>query len=342
MGDARSLCPLPGHLALQPSQVTKCSRGALPQTGGTEVCDCLNSYLSSCKRGPLLAAPWLGLHAFTTVGRGSDPGWGTEIPQALQCGRIKAIRHFSKGLGHCEPWQDKCVHGLWPWVSAPALCSACRSTVIRQTFLEAVALAGTWGRQVLRIVASLALWRGPGGPEAQAEARRVGAHPDGDAGLQSRGPGGQLCAWLMTEATWEVGAEWEKRDGCVRGSWRPEGEVLLGRRPPPSCQRTRALNRKQQGESHELGRPGVRAVPSPGAARMRRRDRCVCCRSFTHVRQSPCTLVRRSKQPLAAEVLQSAGGPGRVPGFLTDAAGDSPAALSAPWRALSGPPEPTC
>ena len=134
----------------------------------------------------------------------------------------------------CMAWGHGC----------PRLLSAlaCRSSVIRQTFLEAVALAGTRGRQVLRIVTSLALWRGPGGPEAQAEARRVGAHPDRGADLQSRGPGGQLCARPMTEATWEVGAEWEKRDGRVRGSWRPEGEVLLGRRPPPSSRQTRALN----------------------------------------------------------------------------------------------------
>lgn len=42
---------------------------------------------------------------------------------------------------------------------------------------------------MLRTVASLALWLGPGGPEAQAEAHQMGAHPDGGAGLRSRGPG---------------------------------------------------------------------------------------------------------------------------------------------------------
>ena len=71
----------------------------------------------------------------------------------------------------CMAWGHGC----------PRLLStlACRSSMIRQTFLEAVTLAGTQGRQVLRIVTSLALWQGPEGPEAQAEARRVGAHPDG-------------------------------------------------------------------------------------------------------------------------------------------------------------------
>ena len=30
---------------------------------------------------------WLGLHAVTTKGPGSIPGWGTKIPQASQWGK---------------------------------------------------------------------------------------------------------------------------------------------------------------------------------------------------------------------------------------------------------------
>ena len=33
--------------------------------------------------GNSLAVQWLGLGAFTAVGPGSIPGWGTKIPQAL-------------------------------------------------------------------------------------------------------------------------------------------------------------------------------------------------------------------------------------------------------------------
>ena len=32
-----------------------------------------------------LAVQWLGLHASTAEGPGSIPGWGTEIPQVMQC-----------------------------------------------------------------------------------------------------------------------------------------------------------------------------------------------------------------------------------------------------------------
>ena len=120
----------------------------------------------------------------------------------------------------CMAWGHGC----------PRLLSAlaCRSSVIRQTFLEAVALAGTRGRQVLRIVTSLALWRGPGGPEAQAEARRVGAHPDRGADLQSRGPGGQLCARPMTEATWEVGGRVGEEGRTRPGILAPGGRGAAG------------------------------------------------------------------------------------------------------------------
>ena len=40
---------------------------------------------------------------------------------------------------------------------------------------------------MLTVAPALALWLGPGGPEAQAGARQVGAHPDRGAGLRSRG-----------------------------------------------------------------------------------------------------------------------------------------------------------
>ena len=32
---------------------------------------------------------WLGLGAFTAVGLGSIPGWGTKIPQAMWCSQTK-------------------------------------------------------------------------------------------------------------------------------------------------------------------------------------------------------------------------------------------------------------
>ena len=35
------------------------------------------------------AVQWLGLCAFTAEGPGSDPGWGTKIPQASQHGQKK-------------------------------------------------------------------------------------------------------------------------------------------------------------------------------------------------------------------------------------------------------------
>ena len=37
--------------------------------------------------GNSLAVQWLGLHAFTTEGLGSIPGWGTKIPQAMWRGQ---------------------------------------------------------------------------------------------------------------------------------------------------------------------------------------------------------------------------------------------------------------
>ena len=39
-----------------------------------------------------LAVQWLGLHAFTAEGPGSIQGWGTKIPQAMQCGQKKKKR----------------------------------------------------------------------------------------------------------------------------------------------------------------------------------------------------------------------------------------------------------
>ena len=34
-----------------------------------------------------LVVQWLGLHASTAGGMGSIPGWGTKIPQAIQCAK---------------------------------------------------------------------------------------------------------------------------------------------------------------------------------------------------------------------------------------------------------------
>ena len=38
---------------------------------------------------------WLGLGAFTAVGLGSIPGWGTKIPQAMQPKKKKGIKKKS-------------------------------------------------------------------------------------------------------------------------------------------------------------------------------------------------------------------------------------------------------
>ena len=49
--------------------------------------------MDSDKEGSLLenslAVQWLGLSAFTAEDLGSIPGWGTKIPQAVQCGQKK-------------------------------------------------------------------------------------------------------------------------------------------------------------------------------------------------------------------------------------------------------------
>ena len=39
--------------------------------------------------GNSLTVQWLGLQAFTNVGLGLIPGWGTKILQATQCGQGK-------------------------------------------------------------------------------------------------------------------------------------------------------------------------------------------------------------------------------------------------------------
>ena len=45
----------------------------------------LNIFLSKkVFTGNSLAVWWLGLRIFTVAGRGSVPGWGTNIPQAVQ------------------------------------------------------------------------------------------------------------------------------------------------------------------------------------------------------------------------------------------------------------------
>ena len=47
-------------------------------------------YWAKIKTDPLGNSPavqWLGLGAFTARGVGSIPGWGTKIPQAMQCGQ---------------------------------------------------------------------------------------------------------------------------------------------------------------------------------------------------------------------------------------------------------------
>ena len=42
---------------------------------------------------------WLGLGAFTAVGPGSIPGWGTRIPQAMQQGKKTKTKQNSPDSG---------------------------------------------------------------------------------------------------------------------------------------------------------------------------------------------------------------------------------------------------
>ena len=42
-----------------------------------------------CKQGNSLVVQWLGLYALTVEDLGLIPGWGTNIPQAMQCGQKK-------------------------------------------------------------------------------------------------------------------------------------------------------------------------------------------------------------------------------------------------------------
>ena len=48
----------------------------------------------------------VGFHAFTAKGRGSSPGRGTKIPQAMQHSqkkkKKKLIEHCTAGLSQCE------------------------------------------------------------------------------------------------------------------------------------------------------------------------------------------------------------------------------------------------
>ena len=39
-----------------------------------------------------MAVQWLRLHAYTEGGTDSIPGWGTKIPQAMECGQKKKER----------------------------------------------------------------------------------------------------------------------------------------------------------------------------------------------------------------------------------------------------------
>ena len=46
--------------------------------------------------GTFLAVQWLRLHASTEGVTGSIPGWGSKIPQAVQCGQKKKERKYVK------------------------------------------------------------------------------------------------------------------------------------------------------------------------------------------------------------------------------------------------------
>ena len=46
--------------------------------------------------GTFLAVQWLRLHASTEGVTGSIPGWGSKIPQAVQCGQKKKERKSVK------------------------------------------------------------------------------------------------------------------------------------------------------------------------------------------------------------------------------------------------------
>ena len=48
--------------------------------------------------GTSLAVQWLGPCAFTADGRGSIPGWGTEIPQAAAQPEKGKNKHFFKTM----------------------------------------------------------------------------------------------------------------------------------------------------------------------------------------------------------------------------------------------------
>jgi len=83
-----------------------------------------------------LVVQWLGLHTFTTESWGSTPGWGTEIPQAVQHGQINqalwGLQQYLRGLvsfkWRLNQWQwphlDKyCITFLkilWPCSAAAA------------------------------------------------------------------------------------------------------------------------------------------------------------------------------------------------------------------------------
>ena len=43
-----------------------------------------------------MTVEWLGLNASTSEGLGSIPGWGTKIPQAVQCGQ--KIKKYVNGI----------------------------------------------------------------------------------------------------------------------------------------------------------------------------------------------------------------------------------------------------
>ena len=45
------------------------------------------------------AVQWLRLHASTAGGTGSIPGWGTKIPQAVQCRQKKKKSQFYPNFG---------------------------------------------------------------------------------------------------------------------------------------------------------------------------------------------------------------------------------------------------
>ena len=62
----------------------------------------LNIYkVKNCSFGHSLEVQWLGLHTFTAEGRGSIPGRGTKISQAMQRNQKKNTAFFFSFYSTC-------------------------------------------------------------------------------------------------------------------------------------------------------------------------------------------------------------------------------------------------